>query len=121
DRVEQQLLLDRRVRAAVLRAHGVEDRLRDLAQVAGVRVDQRELPLEPDGRALRPRERDRGAAREGAHRGPSWVAPRTASAGGAPSGSTTSTCWDPPTRVRTIVAVASPVSASWRRSCSGVT
>src|SRR5690606_20830197 len=99
--------------------HGVEDGLRDLAQVAGVGVDERELPLEPDRRALRARERDRGAPGErGAHRGPSW---RASSPGGASSGSTTSTCWEPPTRVSTIVALASPVSASWRRSCSGVT
>src|SRR5690606_29133117 len=119
DRVEQELLLDRRVRAPARRLHGVEDGLRDLAQVAGVGVDERELPLEPDRRALRARERDRGAPGErGAHRGPSW---RASSPGGASSGSTTSTCWEPPTRVSTIVALASPVSASWRRSCSGVT
>src|SRR5690606_39350165 len=106
DCIEQELLLDRRVRAPARGLHGVEDGLRDLAQVAGVGVDERELPLEPDRRALRARERDRGPpGQRGAHRGPSW---RASSPGGASGGSTTSTCREPPTRVSTIVARGSP-------------
>ena len=44
--------------AAARRRHGVEHGLRDLTKVAGVRVDERELPLDADGRPLGLRERD---------------------------------------------------------------
>ena len=102
DGVEQQLLRDQGVLGAVRRAHGRQDRLGRLSQVAGVGVDQRDLPLDADGGPLRPRERQ-------GHRC------------GHQAGSTTSTCWLPATRVRTIVPALLPRRSSWRRSCSGTT
>ena len=57
DGVEEELLADVRVLAAARGLDGVEDGLRDLAEVARVLVDERELPLDADGRALGRRER----------------------------------------------------------------
>jgi hypothetical protein len=63
DGVEQELLADQGVLAATLGRDRVEHRLGDLPQVAGIGVDQRELPLDSDRRALRLGERD-GCERE---------------------------------------------------------
>src|SRR5690606_18782110 len=98
DGVEQQLGMDERVLAPLRLVHGGEPRVGDLAQVAGVRVDGPELPLDPEGGAVRRGEGQR-----------------------AHSASTTMMCWAPAIRVRTSVAASSPRSASWERSASGVT
>src|SRR5699024_210603 len=98
DGVEQELLLDGRVLATAGRGHRLEDGLGHLAQVTAAGVDEGQLPLDAEGRALRGCEGD-------LHQ----------------TGSTRRTCWFPPTLVSTTVASASPRRSSCLRSCSGTT
>src|SRR5699024_12117349 len=115
-RVQQQLLTDRRMLGTIGRGDRVQYRLGHLTQVAGVAVDQRQLPLHPDGGTLRGLELDRHGTILPPHGAPA-APPRESSQ----LRSTTSTLCLPCNRVRMMVACSGPDSESCWRSYSGTT